>query len=171
MFSRIIRIRKRWGYFANNIEHSFKDVTVIFAPWERSGATPGASVPTRCAGGSRGVAILRITPRILNRRSKSLYSQLAPKPAPPRPPIPSHAPAGMKKGGIRRLVVPPELGYGPEGKNEIPPRAACNHQDASQRDTVFHLPPPSPPPHGVEAGEDVFIVPSKKKHSNLFLGF
>jgi len=29
--------------------------------------------------------------------------------------------AGMKNGGIRRLVVPPELGYGPEGKNEIPP--------------------------------------------------
>jgi FKBP-type peptidyl-prolyl cis-trans isomerase len=29
--------------------------------------------------------------------------------------------AGMKKGGVRRIIVPPELGYGPDGKNEIPP--------------------------------------------------
>jgi FKBP-type peptidyl-prolyl cis-trans isomerase FkpA len=30
---------------------------------------------------------------------------------------------GMKAGGIRRLVVPPELGYGTRGRGGVPPNA------------------------------------------------
>ncbi|KAJ4788417.1 Peptidylprolyl isomerase [Rhynchospora pubera] len=49
-----------------------------------------------------------------------LYSaQAAPKP----PPAMYSVTEGMKIGGKRTVVVPPELGYGKKGMNEIPPGA------------------------------------------------
>ncbi|KAL9225699.1 hypothetical protein vseg_001592 [Gypsophila vaccaria] len=46
-------------------------------------------------------------------------SQAAPKP----PPALYSIVEGMKVGGKRRVIVPPELGYGNKGSNEIPPGA------------------------------------------------
>jgi len=45
--------------------------------------------------------------------------QSGPKP----PPALSKAVIGMKPGGKRSVLVPPELGYGKEGLLEIPPGA------------------------------------------------
>ena len=42
----------------------------------------------------------------------------------PKPPLALYLPeamAGMRVGGKRQIVVTPELGYGEEGYNEIPP--------------------------------------------------
>ncbi|CAL9071285.1 unnamed protein product [Musa textilis] len=52
--------------------------------------------------------------------ANGLYSaQAAPKP----PPALYSITEGMKVGGKRTVVVPPELGYGKKGMNEIPPGA------------------------------------------------
>lgn len=34
---------------------------------------------------------------------------------------------GMKPGGIRRLIVPPELGYGAQGSDNVPPNAVLTY--------------------------------------------
>nr|CAD1840790.1 unnamed protein product [Ananas comosus var. bracteatus] len=52
--------------------------------------------------------------------ANGLYSaQSAPKP----PPAMYTITEGMKVGGKRTVIVPPELGYGKKGMNEIPPGA------------------------------------------------
>lgn len=44
--------------------------------------------------------------------------------ASPKPPAAMYTiTEGMKVGGKRRVIVPPELGYGKKGMNEIPPDA------------------------------------------------
>lgn len=48
-----------------------------------------------------------------------LSAQAAPKP----PPALYSVAEGMRVGGKRRVVVPPELGFGSRGSNEIPPGA------------------------------------------------
>lgn len=35
---------------------------------------------------------------------------------------------GMKVGGMRTMIVPPELGYGAQGKGKIPPNSLLNFQ-------------------------------------------
>ncbi|XP_021746585.1 peptidyl-prolyl cis-trans isomerase FKBP18, chloroplastic-like isoform X1 [Chenopodium quinoa] len=49
-------------------------------------------------------------------------AQAAPKP----PPALYSIVEGMKLGGKRTVIVPPELGYGKKGSNEIPPGATFN---------------------------------------------
>ncbi|KAK1274485.1 hypothetical protein QJS04_geneDACA009799 [Acorus gramineus] len=52
--------------------------------------------------------------------ANGLFSaQAAPKP----PPAMYSITEGMKVGGKRRVIVPPEVGYGSKGMNEIPPGA------------------------------------------------
>ncbi len=34
---------------------------------------------------------------------------------------------GMKPGGVRRLIVPPELGYGAQGSDDVPPNAVLTY--------------------------------------------
>ena len=34
---------------------------------------------------------------------------------------------GMKPGGVRRLIVPPELGYGAQGSGNVPPNAVLTY--------------------------------------------
>lgn len=40
---------------------------------------------------------------------------------PPAPPALSKAVIGMRTGGRRSVLVPPELGFGSKGEQEIPP--------------------------------------------------
>ncbi|KAK9811014.1 hypothetical protein WJX73_006453 [Symbiochloris irregularis] len=47
---------------------------------------------------------------------------------PKAPPVLSNAVVGMKKGGKRSVLVPPELGYGKEGLMEIPPNSSFELQ-------------------------------------------
>ncbi|MCJ1422129.1 hypothetical protein MMC29_000008 [Sticta canariensis] len=49
-----------------------------------------------------------------------LYSGI---PGPKPPPVLGTAVVGMKKGGKRSVLVPPELGYGKDGLLEIPPNS------------------------------------------------
>ncbi|XP_057531647.1 peptidyl-prolyl cis-trans isomerase FKBP18, chloroplastic [Amaranthus tricolor] len=49
-------------------------------------------------------------------------AQAAPKP----PPVLYSIVEGMKVGGKRTVIVPPEIGYGKKGSNEIPPGATFN---------------------------------------------
>ncbi|XP_074273429.1 peptidyl-prolyl cis-trans isomerase FKBP18, chloroplastic [Silene latifolia] len=56
-------------------------------------------------------------------KANGLFSaQAAPKP----PPALYSIVEGMKVGGKRTVIVPPELGYGKKGSNEIPPGATFN---------------------------------------------
>lgn len=65
-----------------------------------------------------GESIVVTTPRLDDRGGGGLYSGASgPKP----PPALSTAVFGMKKGGRRSVLVPPELGYGSRGMQEIPP--------------------------------------------------
>jgi peptidylprolyl isomerase len=50
---------------------------------------------------------------------------------------------GMKEGGIRRLIIPPDLAYGVEGQGEIPPNATLIF-DIELVDILARGPTPSP---------------------------
>eukprot|EP00850_Spirogloea_muscicola_P024712 SM001365S00080 [mRNA] locus=s1365:736:1672:- [translate_table: standard] len=55
--------------------------------------------------------------------ANGLFSaQASPKP----PPALYSVTEGMKVGGKRTVIVPPELGYGSRGNNEIPPDTSFN---------------------------------------------
>jgi len=47
---------------------------------------------------------------------------------PKPPPALSTSVFGMKKGGKRSVIVPPELGYGSKGMEEIPPNTSFELQ-------------------------------------------
>jgi peptidylprolyl isomerase len=52
---------------------------------------------------------------------------------------------GMKEGGIRRLIIPPDLAYGAEGQGDIPPNATLIF-DIELVDILSRGPTPSPTP-------------------------
>lgn len=54
-----------------------------------------------------------------------LYSGI---PGPKPPPVLGTAVVGMKRGGKRSVLVPPELGYGKDGLLEIPPNSQLELQ-------------------------------------------
>ncbi|XP_021902650.1 peptidyl-prolyl cis-trans isomerase FKBP18, chloroplastic isoform X2 [Carica papaya] len=89
------------------------------------GITAVSSRESKLLAGNRIIAQVGATPGKERKREfvdnpNGLFSaQAAPKP----PPAMYSITEGMKVGGKRTVIVPPEAGYGKKGMNEIPPGA------------------------------------------------
>eukprot|EP00884_Botryococcus_braunii_P009076 jgi/Botrbrau1/1816/Bobra.146_1s0014.1 len=99
------------------------------------GIDVASSRAARLLGGNRTVAepfeftagqpIGKVGVKKISDSANGLFSGFG---GPQPPPILSTAVLGMRQGGKRSVIVPPELGYGTQGLQEIPPNASFELQ-------------------------------------------